>query len=357
MGGAIFNMQGSLMITNSTIATNNALGGADNVPDHAKGIGGAVFNMSGTFTATGATFAGNKAAYFAAQIYNLVYDASKIRVAQTTLRDTIVSDGVGPVDLASNKTTYIIPSPQPARSIANADVSQFDVVRTMSAQEDGTISGSPLTADPLLGPLQNNGGPTPTMALGAGSPAIDVVSSGCLSTDQRGDPRPDNGESVCDIGAFEVQDSPPGGGGGTGGGKGLTAAVGRETLFPVAFRAAPSGPSAIAARRRYGTTVTYALNELASVRFTVVQFQPGRKGRGGRCVKPTKGNRRARKCTRLVTLRGSFTRTGRAGTNRFRFTGRVAGRKLKPGRYWLIATPIVGGRIGRAASAAFRIIR
>ena len=63
--------------------------------------------------------------------------------------------------------------------------------------------------DPLLGPLQNNGGPTQTHALLAGSPAIDASDpGGCrdslgapLLTDQRGFPRPVVG---CDIGAFEV---------------------------------------------------------------------------------------------------------------------------------------------------------
>ena len=64
------------------------------------------------------------------------------------------------------------------------------------------------SADPLLQPLADNGGPTQTQALGAGSPAIDVVPAASCSTsvDQRGFSRPDNGETVCDVGAFEVQD-------------------------------------------------------------------------------------------------------------------------------------------------------
>jgi hypothetical protein len=63
----------------------------------------------------------------------------------------------------------------------------------------------------LLGPLQDNGGPTPTMALLPGSPAIDAGGSG-LATDQRGLPRyvhigtsvPPGGD-WSDIGAFELQ--------------------------------------------------------------------------------------------------------------------------------------------------------
>lgn len=63
----------------------------------------------------------------------------------------------------------------------------------------GNISG----ADPMLGALADNGGPTYTMALLAGSPAIDAgTNSGCPATDQRGVSRPVNG--TCDIGAYEA---------------------------------------------------------------------------------------------------------------------------------------------------------
>jgi hypothetical protein len=210
MGGAVFNMQGTLTINDSTVAGNTAIGGTDHVSDHGKGIGGALFNMSGVFTATDSTVASNTAAYYAAQVFNLVYDGYQVRTAKTTLADTIVADGIGPTDLASVKTAHIYP---PNLGSANADVSRFDLVRRMAALESGTITGSPLTADPLLGPLQHNGGLTDTMALMPGSPAIDQGSSFGLTTDQRGDPRPFDfpgtpnpaGGDGSDIGAFEVQ--------------------------------------------------------------------------------------------------------------------------------------------------------
>ncbi|HRQ36915.1 MAG TPA: Ig-like domain-containing protein [Chloroflexota bacterium] len=62
--------------------------------------------------------------------------------------------------------------------------------------------------DPLLGPLQANGGDTWTHALLMGSPAIDAGDNvACPATDQRGGIRPIDGDGdndpVCDIGAYE----------------------------------------------------------------------------------------------------------------------------------------------------------
>lgn len=81
---------------------------------------------------------------------------------------------------------------------------------------DGTCNfngpGDLNNTNPLLGSLQNNGGPTNTMALPSGSPAVDAGNPiGCtdsfghlLKTDQRGKPRPDLEDTGgCDMGAFE----------------------------------------------------------------------------------------------------------------------------------------------------------
>ncbi|MGH2676523.1 MAG: choice-of-anchor Q domain-containing protein, partial [Actinomycetota bacterium] len=59
--------------------------------------------------------------------------------------------------------------------------------------------GDLLDVNPLLGPLADNGGPTQTHALLAGSPAIDAAGPGSPSTDQRGAPR-----GTPDIGAYEL---------------------------------------------------------------------------------------------------------------------------------------------------------
>jgi hypothetical protein len=72
------------------------------------------------------------------------------------------------------------------------------------------LNGDPIGdgVNPLLGGLANNGGPTETIVLESGSPAIDAIPIAlCPATDQRGAPRPDPGDSIlfpaCDIGAFE----------------------------------------------------------------------------------------------------------------------------------------------------------
>lgn len=70
-----------------------------------------------------------------------------------------------------------------------------------------TGAGDIETANALLGPLQDNGGFTPTHALLEGSPAINFASCGTVSSDQRDEPRNDG---FCDAGAFELPGTPVG---------------------------------------------------------------------------------------------------------------------------------------------------
>jgi FG-GAP repeat len=143
----------------------------------------------------------------------------------------------------------------------------------------------------------------------------------------------------------------------SGGADAGMARIGGETISPSAFRAARRGASAIVAAPRYGALVTYTLDRASTVRFTVAEVEPGRVASSGRCVAVATALRHARRCRRLVTLPGGFARSAGAGTDRFRFTGRLAGRRLAIGSYRLIAAPTAGGRAGHAVAAAFRIIR
>ena len=66
------------------------------------------------------------------------------------------------------------------------------------------IAGDQSSTDALLDPLADNGGPTLTHALGAGSPAIDFAGAGdCPATDQRGESRPQG--AGCDSGSVEQE--------------------------------------------------------------------------------------------------------------------------------------------------------
>jgi hypothetical protein len=122
------------------------------------------------------------------------------------------------------------------------------------------------------------------------------------------------------------------------------------------FRAVRSGPPVLPASARAATRVSYTLNTPAGVRFTIRRTRGGRTV-GGRCVKPTSGNRRRAICARSVPVRGSFTRHRPAGGDRFVFTGHLAHRTLAPGNYVLVASPTAGGRTGTPARVRFRVVR
>jgi predicted outer membrane repeat protein len=101
----------------------------------------------------------------------------------------------------------------------------------------GYVSTDLLDVDPLLGPLQNNGGPTQTMALLPGSPAIDAGDDTppLPDFDQRGPGFPRISGPHIDIGAFEVQQ------GGGGPGPSVRSGANRLRLDAVALTA-PSVP-------------------------------------------------------------------------------------------------------------------
>lgn len=143
--------------------------------------------------------------------------------------------------------------------------------------------------------------------------------------------------------------------------------LGNADIAPTAFFAAPSGPptgasdtaaldSALASiARKFGANVSFKLKAPALVTFRVQRPADGRKGKGGRCVKPTAKNSGHKKCTRWVTLKGSFSIVGKTGTNKFKFRGRIGGKTLKPGKYRLGLTPSIAGRNGKPRYVKFRI--
>jgi hypothetical protein len=108
-----------------------------------------------------------------------------------------------------------------------------------------------------------------------------------------------------------------------------------------AFRPARHGGS-LSADRPDGARLTYRLSEPAGVTFALERAIPVRP-RGGTCAPRPVASRhapdtRARRCRRWVTLRvRAFTWRSSAGRTRLRFSGRVRGRRLRPGHYRLVA--------------------
>lgn len=131
----------------------------------------------------------------------------------------------------------------------------------------------------------------------------------------------------------------------------VEASVVSLSVSPSKFRAARKGGSVSA---KVGTTVRYTLSAAGTTRFSVERQTIGRK-KGKKCVPQTRRNRRAKRCKRYVAVKGSFTHTGKAGGNSFTFTGRIKNKRLRPGRYQLVAVvPSTGTKPKRAA---FKIIR
>ena len=131
-------------------------------------------------------------------------------------------------------------------------------------------------------------------------------------------------------------------------------AVSVYKLSSTVFKALPSGGSIAAVK--LGTTVGYRLSEAARVPFVVDAKSRGRKS-GSKCVKPKPSNRRKKACVRWVKV-GGFTHAGIRGENRFRFSGRIKRKALKPGNYRLVAVAVdAAGNKSKKLSRPFRIVR
>jgi hypothetical protein len=114
--------------------------------------------------------------------------------------------------------------------------------------------------------------------------------------------------------------------------------------------------SVTAAAAKKGTTFRYTLSEPARVVFTVEQATTGRRV-GRSCRKPSRSNRKRRKCTRYVLV-GRFAQASTTGANRKAFSGRIGRKRMKPGKHRasLVATDTAGNK-SAAKRLNLRVVR
>jgi len=247
-GGGLYN-NGTLIIANSTISGNSATSGGGGIQNSGSltisnstisgnstpGVGGGIWNL-GTLTMYGTTVSGNTGGRVVFSTGGGIANSRTMSINNSTISgNTIFHHGSGGIEnlegtltisnstIAGNQgginvnlgTTKLQNS-----IVANNGQNCFGVVGSQGYNlSSDTSCGFKATGDlndlnPMLGPLQSNGGRTRTQALLAGSPAIDRGNPrGCtdsqgnlLKTDQRGMPRPDKEDTGgCDMGAYERQ--------------------------------------------------------------------------------------------------------------------------------------------------------
>jgi hypothetical protein len=213
---AIYAFDTSLTVVNTTVSGNSTAA--------SRGFGtGAICIIGGTATFRSTTISGNTANGTDGGGGGGIYIQE---TATVNLGNTIVAGnnaaGPGP-DLFSNNSTANFTTSggnligDNSGSATNPNTVTFPTGNPNANGDKVGTGGSVI--NPLLGPLQNNGGPTPTRALLAGSPAIDsgvntLATAAGLTTDQRGTGFPrirdgnGDGTAIVDIGAFEVQVAP-----------------------------------------------------------------------------------------------------------------------------------------------------
>ena len=225
-GGGIEN-NGKLTVVSSIFKNNTASSGGY------TGFGGGIDNnSSGTVMVTGSTFSDNSASGKQDGQGGGIEDEGKLTVTYSTFLHNsasgsssfgggLDSNSTGSSPLTISSSIVAANSADDGPDISGSVISDgYNLIENaagatgLNASTDKQVTLADLKIDSTL---RDNGGPTQTLALLQGSQAIDAVplqacsititnSSGqnvTITTDQRGDPRPDGSESACDVGAYE----------------------------------------------------------------------------------------------------------------------------------------------------------
>lgn len=214
LGGGIGGAVPSILVENSTIDGNLATSG-----------GGAIVSSRGSLALVDSTVSGNRSSTGGAiHVVNSNSTHGPLSVLNSTIACNSSTSGSAAITIAdiplrfdafssifanTNQTRCTTAT---SREIAYAGAAPLSIggdhnlVASAAAIDASTaFASTPVFGDPKLGPLQANGGPTPTHALLADSPAINAGSNPSnLAYDQRGAGFPRWVYRFPDIGAFEV---------------------------------------------------------------------------------------------------------------------------------------------------------
>ena len=202
---------GTLTISDSTFSSNRSAGSTTQ-----GGFGGAVMFEPGadpsSLSVTNSTFTANQAGGHEGFGGGIVFEPNGATSSGTLTHITMVGNSTTGTDMGGG--ILVEAAPVMVRNSIISGNTAAGVANNCSADDAGTLvtaghglelgvsCGFDLNADPKVAALADNGGPTKTMALTAGSPAIDAADDVfCPASDQRGVARPQGPH--CDIGAYE----------------------------------------------------------------------------------------------------------------------------------------------------------
>jgi hypothetical protein len=211
-GGGIYN-RGTVTISSSTISGNAAF--KEGCQDDCHTRGGGIYNR-GTVTISNSTISGNGASsncIIACTAYGGgINNDGTLTISNSTIGGNGAGVGGGIAGTVILQNSIVANSPSGGNCYGTMTSKGYNLSSDNTCDFNG--SGDLNNTDPKLGQLGNHSGPTQTIPLLSGSPAIDAGNpSGCtdgnghlLKTDQRGFPRPDKEDTGgCDMGAYERQ--------------------------------------------------------------------------------------------------------------------------------------------------------
>ena len=212
-GGGISNGGTLMMIQNSTLTGNGAGVTSCHLLSGKCYVGSGAMSAGGTVTLNNSTVEGNNATCSGTSCENEGFAIANGSANLVMNNSTVSGNSAGGINGGTATLQNSIVANNSGKDCGGTITSHgYNLSSDSTCNLNGP--GDMNNSNPNLGPLQNNGGPTKTMALPSGSPAIDAGNpSGCtdgsghlLKTDQRGLPRPDKEDSGgCDMGAYERQ--------------------------------------------------------------------------------------------------------------------------------------------------------